>query len=161
MGYRIFAFMDNQKKLELCARIMIADVLIMPHTADTILCTGHNITISLHTLTRYLLQCGITSVGYGMKSPYRDLIELRGLTPPTPSVICRYDFGRVVSVDYIPLFGLEENVRGTVYPMLNDFGEGAGSVELSLKCARAKEVKMKVYPHIIHYLKAMGIIWRC
>ena len=60
-------------------------------------------------------------------------------------------------MDYIPLFGLEENVRGTVYPMLNDFGEGAGSVELSLKCACAKEVKMKVYPHIIHYLKVMGV----
>ena len=46
---------------------------------------------------------------------------------------------------------------GTVYPMLNDFGEGAGSVELSLECANAQEVKMKVYPHIIHYLKAIGI----
>ena len=82
MGYRIW---DNQKKLELCARITVAGVLIMPHTADTILCTGHNITIGLHTLTRCLLQCGITSVtfvGYGMKSPYRDLIELRGLTLP-------------------------------------------------------------------------------
>ena len=36
MGYCIFAFMDNQKKLELCARITVAGVLlIMPHTADT------------------------------------------------------------------------------------------------------------------------------
>ena len=49
-----------------------------------------------------------------MKSPYRDLINLSGLTPSSSSVMCRYDFGRMVSVDYIPLFGVEENVRGTV-----------------------------------------------
>ena len=79
---------------------------------------------------------------------------LVGLRPPSAAVMCRYDFGRAVDVSYIPLFGVEEGVRGTVF---HEFGEGARSVELTFDCADAKLVKMKVYSHLIHYLKAKGV----
>ena len=108
MGYRIFAYIDERSKMELCAQITVAGVTLIPHSCPTILCTG-TITIGLQTLARCIIQCQINVlylVGYGMKALYTDYMYLIGIRPP--SVItqcCRYDLGRQVMVPYIPLFG--------------------------------------------------------
>lgn len=54
---------------------------------------------------------------------------------------------------------MEERVSGTVYPMLHEFGRGFGSIETTMSCDDDDDdVKMcKVYPHLIHYLKATGL----
>ena len=91
----MFAYMTTEQKLRLCAHLTLSGVLIMPHEAPTILCKGHNLTISLPTLTRCLLKTGISIVylvGYGMKAKYTDLRHLVGLCPPRECrVLCRYD----------------------------------------------------------------------
>ena len=72
MGYRMFAYIDERTKMELCARITLADVMLLPHRCPTILCTG-SVTIGLQALAKSIIQCGITViylVGYGMKAPY-------------------------------------------------------------------------------------------
>ena len=164
MGYRIYAYIDERSKIELCARITVAGVTLIPHSCPTILCTGTStgtITIGLQTLARCIIQCQINVlylVGYGMKAPYTDYMYLIRIRPP--SVItqcsCRYDLGRQVMVPYIPLFGIEDGIQGTVYGMLN---LQDGSVSLNIECEEenVQGITLKVYPRIIHYLKAMGL----
>ena len=73
--------------------------------------------------------------------------------------IYRYDLGRNVDVPFIPLFGLSDDTRGTVYPMLHNFGEGHGSVKFSLQSSDEdiSSVNLKVYPNLVHFLKSNGL----
>lgn len=149
--------------MELCAWISTSGVVILPHSSPIVLCTGHNITVGLHTLLRCMVKAGIQVsylVGYGMKAPFEEMNTLVGLSPPPfGTVLCRYDLGRNIKAPYIPLFGSAEGVRGTLYPILHDFGKGLGSIEVTMSSPDndVQSCKMQVYPHLIHYLKARGL----
>ena len=55
---------------------------------------------------------------------------------------------------YIPLFGIEEGIQGTVYGMLNS-PDGSVSLNIEATDECIQSITLKVYPRIIHYLKAM------
>ena len=55
---------------------------------------------------------------------------------------------------YIPVFGKQEDVSGTVYLILGELGGGSGSVEVNFDL---QSCVLKVYPKVIHYIKARNI----
>ena len=69
----------------------------------------------------------------------------------------RFDLGRYVSIPYIPLFGIEDDVKGEVYPMLGVLGGGHGSVSIEFKVEHSIRSTLKVYPRVVHYLKVRNI----
>lgn len=58
---------------------------------------------------------------------------------------------------YIPVFGKQEDVSGTVYLMLGEFGGGGGSIEVNFDLPNIQSCVLKVYPKVIHYIKARNI----
>ena len=71
---------------------------------------------------------------------------------PLEGGLNRYDVGRNVSLPFIPLFNFDSHMSGETFPML---GEGNGSVQSALMRAGPQStVTLKVYPHLIHYIKA-------
>ena len=95
-------------------------------------------------------------LGYGMKSPVTDLISIAAFTTPSIFHISRYDLGRYVNIPYIPLFGTEEdyNIKAEMFPMLGTLGEGHGSLSIEFDTEDAQKCTFKVYPCVVHYLKA-------
>ena len=72
--------------------------------------------------------------------------------PPPSSLLCRYDPGRNCYVPHIPVFRKQEDVSGTVYPMLGELG--GGSIEVNFELPNIQNCVLKVYPEVIHYIKA-------
>ena len=69
-------------------------------------------------------------VCYGMKLSYAMGSTLMNLEVPNLSATKRFDIGHLVHTDSIPLYGLDERIKGIVYPMCYKFGGGFGSILL-------------------------------
>ena len=68
-GYRIFAYLSPDQKIELCRYFGTEGITILPHHTPTIFCTGVFL-VGLHQLARGFIELGVRFVmlvGYGMK----------------------------------------------------------------------------------------------
>ena len=78
------------------------------------------VTVGLHVLADCLIRASVNTVYivcYGMKLPYAMGSSLMNLDGPDISATRRFGIGRLVYTDYIPLFGLDKRMKGTVYAM--------------------------------------------
>ena len=135
-------------------------ITILPHHTPAVFTTGSPL-VGLHQLARRFIELRIrfvVLVGYGMKTPYTDMNMLCRLSTPLEGGYNRYDVGRNVSLPYIPLFNFYPRMSGEVYPMLTELGDGNGSIHSSpMRAGPQGGVTLKVYPHLLHYLKARRI----
>ena len=70
----------------------------------------------------------------------------------------RFDISHLVHSDSIPLFGLDERIKGIVYPMFYKLDGGFGSILLLMNQHPGHEsIELKVYPHIVHTIKSFSI----
>ena len=73
----------------------------------------------------------VTLAAYGMKVPYNDLSFLDEMPNKDSEETIRYDIGRNVSQESIPV--LTSNYQSSIYPMFGDLGDTDSSVLLKCK----------------------------
>ena len=113
-------------------------------------------------LARALLAGGVNYVmltAYGMKMPidvveFIDELKCLRLAPPA-----RYDVGRNVNTNSIPVFGLDIGLNDDVFGMFGDLRAEYGSVRLTFEIddERVDSIAVKIYPRLLHFIKSSHI----
>ena len=148
---------NNRKKI--CVTLCHQGLTVLLHNSPHCLVRG-KIPCGLRMLGRGIQQCRIPIVivvAYGKKTPFADLCILSSFQPPLCSLLSQFDLSRYCYVLYIPIFGKVDDVLSNIYPMLGELGGGYGSVEVNLKLPHTQSCTPKIYPKLVHYLKARNI----
>ena len=134
--------------------------MVLPHMSPLCLSKGI-ITCGLHILARALLATRVNIIipqVYGMKMPYAEVAALKQFCPPPSShLLASFYLGRQYMLPYIPLFTINEGGKGEVLGMLGELGGGSGSVKIDFTYGRAQCVTLKMYPLLVHFVKARYI----
>jgi len=141
----------------ICKCLRNQGVTVYPHDSKSILTIGQ-ITVTLVNLCIALLHSNVTVVyivAYGFKADIQGFYYLDPLRLAIGHEI-RMDLGRNVKSSTIPLFNCQ---KGKTYPMFFGLGGNNGSVYMDLcgGLTNVTSVHLKVYPHIMHVLKAMHL----
>ena len=160
-GWCIFAVISKKQKAQICIGLVSQGIRVIAHRSPHILTTGR-ILVGLHILCRAVIGAGIESVtmcSYGMKIPYSEVELLNTFAVPTKASLARYDIGRNINTSSIPLFCVNPEYSGNVYPMFHHIGAGYGSVLVRLKDEdpRVDSVQLKCYPRVMHFIRASAI----
>ena len=161
-GYRLFVNISTSQKIALCTEISNSGITVKPHSSCLAFIRGR-CTIGLYILIRAMVATKITitntlMIGYGMKMPYAESLfvdESEG-----PPHLRRFDIGRNVEANSIPVFGISQrHSHATVFPMFGNMGARFGSISLQLlpSSSYVQSLTIKCYPRILHYLKGTCI----
>ena len=101
---------------------------MVPHSSIHVFWQGSTI-VGLHVLARGIEAVGLPQVivlGYGMKKPLSDVDLLSSMTTTAPGLLNRYIMGRILELDFNPLFNVAPHVKREVYSMLCKIGKQNG-----------------------------------
>ena len=159
-GYRLFVNISTSQKIALCTEISNSGVTVKPHSSRLAFVRGR-CTIRLYILIQAMVATKITNtlmIGYGIKMSYAESLFIDELEGPPHRR--RFDIGRNVEANSIPVFGISQwHSHATLFPMFGNMGAGFGSISLQLlpSSSHVQSLTIKCYPRILHYLKGSRI----
>ena len=150
MGFRLYAYLTDQMKLDLCDYFCCQGLAVLPHTGTYCLVQG-KIPCGLRMLGRGLRHCSIAIVII-VKLPTVWRLHLLTCVSSQSSHHCVLYGQDLISVDiaryfiYISIFGKEDDVSDNIYQMLGQLGGVNGSVELNLELPHTQTCELKWSP---------------